>query len=195
MWARRTARRMGWTRNPLRRTSDRLEAWLTFLLIMILLLIAPWAGWWAGRERYRDDIRANDWERQHRFAVTAELLEDGSRSVGRAPDDVPAPRSVLTPARWTGPDGAVHAGRIFAGPVRKAGSTVQIWVDEHGKPATRPMHRNPILDAMVAALLLVAGLVAGLSGLRRIAISRLDRRRLRAWQAEWLIVGPRWSHR
>ena len=195
MWARRMARRLYLTRNPLRRIADRIEAWLTVLLVLVMLLVAPWAGWWAGRERYRDDMRANAWERQHRYAVAAVLLEDGSAWDGGGADDVPPPRSVLTPARWTGPEGAVHTGRIFAGPDGRAGDTVRIWVDEHGAPAARPMHRNATTDAVVAALLLVAVLGAVLSGLRRIAIWRLDRRRLRSWQAEWMIVGPRWSHR
>jgi hypothetical protein len=195
MWARRIARRMGWTRNPLRRTSDRLQAWLTLPLIVAMLLIGPWAGRWAAGAMYRDGIRANAWERQHRFPVTAVLLRDTSGWVNATGNGVAAPPSMPARARWTGPDGAVHIGTVYADAGARRGSTMAIWVDDHGAVAAPPVRRSATTDAVIAALLAVCGLAAGLCGVRRIVVWQLDRRRLRSWQAEWLVVGPRWSHR
>ena len=47
----------------------------------------------------------------------------------------------------------------------------------------------------MVAVLAAGAVAAGLAGIRRIVIWGLDRRRLRTWQAEWLVVGPLWSHR
>jgi hypothetical protein len=188
MGARRIVRRMGWVRNPLRRTSDRIESWLTFVVVMAILLIAPWTGWWAARSVYQDDLRTIAWQRQHRFAVTAVLVEDAVAADGTRS----APR---TPARWTGPDGAGHTGMIFAEAGVRRGSAVPLWVDEHGIAVAPPERTNAPTDAVMAALLAAGGVVTGLAGLRRIVVWRLNRRRLRAWQEEWLVVGPRWSHR
>jgi hypothetical protein len=190
MGARRIAHRMGWVRNPLRRTSDRIESWLTFLVVMAILLLAPWTGWYAARSVYQDGVRTAAWQREHRFAVTAVLLEDAA-----AADGTRSASSPRTPARWIGPDNAVHIGLIFAEAGARRGGTVPLWVDEHGAAVAPPERRNVTIDAALAALLTVGGIATGLAGLRRIVVWRLDRRRLRAWQDEWLVVGPRWSHR
>ena len=70
-----------------------------------------------------------------------------------------------------------------------------IWVDQHGAPTGPPMLRNPVLDALVAALLTVVGLGTALYATRRFLCWRLDRRRLRAWEQEWLMVEPGWTRR
>jgi hypothetical protein len=42
MWVRRIVRRIGWTSSPLCRTSDRIEAWATTALVVVILSIGPW---------------------------------------------------------------------------------------------------------------------------------------------------------
>jgi hypothetical protein len=182
-------------RNPLRRTSDRIEACTTFLMIMTMLLVAPWAAWSVTRHTYRDGVRMTAWERQHRIQVPAVLLEDVSRPAGTTTADDSRLQSVSAPARWVGPDGAPRTGTIVTGPDRRAGTTQLIWVDAQGAVAPAPGWRNPAANAFLSGLLLVVALAGGLAGIRRIVVWRLDRRRMRAWQAEWLIIEPRWSHR
>src|SRR5215217_6626903 len=115
MLARRIARRTARTRNPLGRPSDRIEAGLTLVLILTMLLIAPWAGWWAARETYRQDLRTSAWESQHRFDVTAVVLEDAPGWTSAGSDGLPPPPdALLAPARWTGPNGSMHTGMVFA---------------------------------------------------------------------------------
>jgi len=191
MWTKRAA----WGRNPLRRTSDRIEALLTFVVIMTMLLIGPWVAWSAGRATYRNDVRTTAWERQHRFAVTAVLLQDAARWTGATGAGMPPPASTEAAARWTGPDGTVHIGPVPAYDGALRGSTVRIWVDETGAVADPPGRRSATFDAVMVALLAVLGIGGALGGVHRIVVWRLNRRRLRSWQAEWLVVGPRWSHR
>jgi hypothetical protein len=191
MWEKQMAR----CRNPLRRTSDRIEALLTFLLVMTMLLVGPWAGWSAARATYGHDVRVSTWEWKHRFAVAAVLLQNAAAPISTEDAWMRATPPTRTAARWTGPDGLVHTGTVVADVGARAGSTVPIWVDDHGTVATPPGLRSPTVDAVMAALLVMLGLAAGLAGIRRIVVWRLDRRRLRSWQAEWLVVGPRWSHR
>lgn len=190
MWGRPIGRRMPWARMPLRRGSDRVQAWLTFVLVVTMVLVAPWVIWWAGRTTYRGSERASAWERQHHVPVQAVLLDDASRQ-GDGGDAV----TVRVKARWTAPDGALRTATISAPEGLRAGSSLPIWVDDHGTVVPRPGRRSPTVDAAVVALLAAGGLATSLSGVRRIVVWRLDRRRLRSWEAEWLIVGPRWSRR
>lgn len=195
MWARRTARRMFWTRNTLRRTPDRIEAWLMLVLVLTMLMAGPWAAWWAARTTYRNDLRATAWEQAHRFPVDAVLLDDGSAWPAAGENESPPPVQALTPARWTGPDGATHTAMIFAGADQRSGAKVRIWVDDQGTVVARPGLRNPSANATLIAVVAVGGVAAGLLGLRGMVVWRLNRRRMRAWQQDWLSVEPRWSHR
>jgi hypothetical protein len=72
MWWERTTVR----RNQLRRTVDRVETWMTFLLVMTMVPAATCAGWSAARATYRRDLRSGAWEREHRFPVAAVLQQD-----------------------------------------------------------------------------------------------------------------------
>jgi hypothetical protein len=160
-----------------------------------MLLVAPGIGWWAARMTYRYGMGATAWEQQHRFPVDAVLLGDGSGwPVDRA-DGLPPVAPALTPARWKDPDGVAHTAMIFAGEEQRSGTTVRIWVDDGGAVVPPPGRRNATANATLIGMLAVSGVAAGLCGLRGIVVWRLNRRRLRAWQDDWLLVEPSWSHR
>lgn len=195
MWGRRIARRMPWSRVSLRRGSDQVQAWLTLAMVVVTLLVAPWVAWWTASATYLAETRANEWESRHHHPVTAILVQDAPRRSDDGGQAPPAPAGVSVPARWTGPDGTVSSGLVSAAAGAQAGSVVTVWVDQRGIPVATPRRRNPAVDASVTASLAAAALSAVLYGVRRIVVWRLDRRRLRAWEREWLIVGPRWSRR
>ena len=64
MWLRTTML----ARNSLCRSSDRIEAWMSFVVMMTMLMLAPAAGCWAGREMYDQDLRDNAADRQNVIA-------------------------------------------------------------------------------------------------------------------------------
>jgi uncharacterized membrane protein YhaH (DUF805 family) len=70
-----------------------------------------------------------------------------------------------------------------------------VWLDRAGNvrlpPLTAAQASNRVL---VAALTALAGLAVLLAGMALLARWVLDRRRLAAWEAAWLSVGPSWSH-
>jgi hypothetical protein len=160
---------------------------------MATLLVAPWAAWTAGQTTYAGEVRANAWERQHDVAATAVLLENAPAGVPSGTDSVP--RTVPARAYWIGPDGMRRTGYVDAVPREPAGSTVAVWVDEHGAVVPAPARRKPMVDAVASGLLAVCLIACGIAGLHRIVAWRLNRRRLREWQAQWLIVEPLWSRR
>jgi hypothetical protein len=110
MWWERTAV----PRNQLRRISDRVKAWMTFLLVMTMVLAGPWGGWSAAHATYRHDLRSGAWEREHRFPVAAVLQQDPVARVSGTGARRPASPPARTAARCTGPDGSVHIATVVA---------------------------------------------------------------------------------
>ncbi|MCA2211458.1 Rv1733c family protein [Jidongwangia harbinensis] len=195
MCSRRIASRMPWNRNPLRRGSDTVQAWLTLVVVLATLIVAPWLAGHVAHTTYRSGMRAMAWEEQHHRPVTAVLLEDAPDLVPGGAEAPPGPDTVSVPARWTGADGTVRTGSVPAAGGTPAGDAVTVWVDDRGTVVRPPVRRSPTLDAWVAATMAALTLVAALVVTRRILVWRLDRRRLRSWETEWLVVGPRWSRR
>jgi hypothetical protein len=195
MWERRIVRRMPWRRAPLRRGSDKLQAWLTLAMIMTALVAAPWVAWWTASTTYGAEVRAAEWEVAHRRTVAAVLTQDAAAGPPAAGEALPGPEYTPAPVRWTDPDGTVRSAKVAVAVGTRAGSAVTVWVDEHGALTSPPRRRNPTLDASVAATFAATAVLALLGGARRIVVWRLDRRRLRSWEAEWQIVGPGWSRR
>ncbi|HET6533613.1 MAG TPA: hypothetical protein VFH03_23745 [Actinoplanes sp.] len=187
-------RRTPWRQNELRRTSDRIEAWCTFLVVMTALLVVPWTAWWCAQQLYRDAAQAEARERQQRLPAVAVLLEAPSGQYAQA-GDAESPPTVPVRATWIGPDGVTRTGTVVADADERAGGHVPIWVDQHGELTGPPRSRTPVLTAVLVALLVAAGLTGGFTGVHRIVVWRLDRRRMRDWQAEWLVVEPRWTNR
>jgi hypothetical protein len=77
-----------------------------------------------------------------------------------------------------------------------AGSTVKIWVNQAGRLTDSPLQHSQVTGrAIVAQVLAVTALGVVLIIVGWAARWALDRRRLAAWEAEWLASGPRWSPR
>ena len=100
-------------------------------------------------------------------------------------------------ARWKAPDGQVRTGQVFVpGGTAAAGSTVMIWTDQAGQLTDPPLLHSQVTGRMyLSEALAVAALAAVLITVGVAARWALDRRRLAAWDADWLSAGPRWSPR
>jgi len=168
-----------WRRNPLRRRSDVLEAWVRLTACVLALV----GGLLAGLVTQGAVERDLDRQRVERQAVTAVLVEDakGKLSAGAADDD-----RVWATARWTTPDGSTRTGQTKVRPDTPAGTRVTVWTDQHGVLTSKPVtHEQARLQADlvgVLAAVTASGLVAAGAHVTRAC---LDRRRMEQWAADW----------
>ena len=189
MWTR-TARRLGFDHNPLRRRWDLIDGWLLPAAIAAFLILGPLAataaGLWARADNGAVQRADKSWHQ-----VTAQLL-----------DPVPGPLFsdnganswlVWAPARWVA-HGRTRTGEVPAPAGAAAGTTVKVWLNRAGTvqppPLTASGAGNRILIAVVFTL---AGLTAVLTAAAVVARWVLDRKRIASWEAGWLSVGPQWS--
>jgi len=188
----RGARLLGFDRNPLRRRTDRIEAVIRLATLVLLLVAVPMATLAVGWKADHLALRQAHAQQAADHKVTAVLLQRAPAT--GIPDPYTGVQMTLVPARWQPPGQPSRTGQVPAPAGARAGSTVTAWIDASGAitgPPTDP--RLVVGDVCMAAIvtcLVTSMLVLGSSALARRA---LDRRRLRAWGAEWRVTGPRWS--
>jgi hypothetical protein len=176
--------------NELRRRSDRVERGMILVLLVLSLIGAPLLAWWAGRSSYLADVRALEWERDHVFRVEAVLVTE-PEMLGMSDSRTVAPRAAR--ATWQAPDGTPRSGIVQVSRTDRRGDRIPVWVDDRGVLRAPPLERHPVGQAVVVAGAVLLCLAAALAGLSAIARALLNRQRERAWQREWLEVGPQWS--
>jgi hypothetical protein len=191
-WTSSLARRLGLDHNPLRRGTDRAEAWIRIALVLAFLIGAPLAGWGTGRWAGSVAPTAAHAQQAGEHQVTATLLH----KVPGGPDDGLLVSLGWVRARWTEPGGATRTGYVQAPAGSQAGSTVQVWLDPSGKLTASPLPPSQVrgwilmmtvLAPVVLALLLLAAM--GLVG------HVMERRRLAGWQQAWSAIEPQWTRR
>ncbi|WP_093622716.1 Rv1733c family protein [Streptomyces sp. 3213.3] len=176
-----------WRRNPLRRRSDVIEAWIvlaTWVLALVGSLVmglmaADTADLSLGRQRLE------------RHSVSAVLTERaaGKTSV-RALDD----RHVWVTVRWTAPDGSPHTGQTKVPPDTAKGTRVTVWTDGRGRLTSKPLSSGEVrFQAAWAGTLAAIGVGTAAFGVSQVLRVRLDHRRMREWADEWQRVDTRWG--
>jgi hypothetical protein len=162
----RLARAFGLDGNPLRRASDRAEAWIRAGLVAIFLIAGPLAALGAGHLAHQAALGAGH------LAYQAEIT--------RAP--VQATRTHLVKTALlqralttTGPAGA-NGSRLARMGARWEGTGSSAGTDE-------------VLAGGTALALLALALLAVL----RLAVMFLNRLRLAAWETAWSKVGSQWT--
>jgi hypothetical protein len=202
MLAGRIARKVGIDRNPLRRRTDRVEAWITVALMAAVALAGPFLIWHAGEVAYRGAVSASERDNARlRFKVNAVLLEDPDGDVSS--DNVRS-RHVAT-ARWTAPDGTPRTGPVLV-PASEgasvssrssgsAGKVIVVTTDVHGIPMEAPAPSDPASMAFLGGFAASLGLTASVMCIRLLIRRRLDTLRMARWQTEWRLVEPIWSGR
>jgi hypothetical protein len=190
----RCARWLGFDRNPLRRWTDRVEAAIRLVTVVLLLVAVPIAAVAVGRQTDLMALRQAHAQQAADHQVTAVLLQQ-AQATG-VPDPYTSIQLTYVLARWQPPGQLPRSGQVLAPAGAHAGSTVTVWIDASGAVASPPLdHREIAGDVAVAAV--VTGLTASLLLLGSNALARraLDRRRLNAWDADWRATGPLWSGR
>ncbi|HTX85870.1 MAG TPA: hypothetical protein VME44_27105 [Streptosporangiaceae bacterium] len=182
-------RRFALDRNPLRRRSDRIEAWILLAMIVafvpLTILTTVSAIHWA--EQHGSRQRAE----QHLQEVSAVLLQAAPATDPAVDGSV----SMQVRARWP-VNGATHVGDIAVVPGTARGTTVQIWITKKGNAAPPPL-TSAQMDARVVAAIVLAPAAVALALWLMLCLLRwpLNRSRLASWAASWTSVGPRWTQR
>jgi len=188
----RCARRLGFDRNPLRRRTDRIEAVIRLATLILLLVAVPIVTLAVSRQADHLALRQAHAQQVADHQVTAVLLRQAPPT--GVPDPYTSIQMTLVLARWRPPGQPARSGQVLAPAGARAGSTVQIWVDASGAVTGPPPGQRVIAgDVCIAAVttcLVTVLLVLGSSALAQRA---LDRRQLRAWDAEWRTTGPLWT--
>jgi hypothetical protein len=185
------ARWLGFDRNPLRRGTDRVQGALRLVMIILVVAVIPAAvaaGRWA--DHYALHRAQAQMAADHK--VTAVLLRDAPAT--GVPDPYTSVETTWVPARWQPPGQPPRTGEVLALAGARKGSTVRTWIDSSGAITDPPVdHRVIVGDVWLAvtATLLLSGLLLLAAG--ELTRRMLDRRRLRAWEAEWRTRGPLWS--
>jgi hypothetical protein len=171
-WVRRLA-----THGPLVRTSDRVEAAVTLVVVIFVVLAAAFAGA-LGTTTY--DSRVHEYAAQQltRHQVDAVATDESSPGKMRYQD------AFVIPVQWQFA-GRQHTDTIRTTAKMKPGDRKPIWVDAAGNRTFAPLTaRDAAIDAVgiaVALWLVVAG--AGTAVLA-VVRNRVNRRRYAAWDRE-----------
>ena len=190
----RLARRFWMGKSPLRRRTDRIEAWITAGLVAAFLVGAPLvsvtAGRWVQHGGVLEQRAQQSWHQ-----VPAVLLKTApvQRTLYlRASLDT----DVMALAAWTGPGGRHVTGKVPVAPGTQAGRRLHVWVNRSGQPTGSPLPNSELARRVIGARALgpvgLAVLLIGVGGLVRWL---MNRRRLAAWETGWASTGPRWSRR
>jgi uncharacterized membrane protein YhaH (DUF805 family) len=190
----RLTRWLGFDRNPLRRGSDRVEGALRLVMIILVVVAVPAAAVAAGRWADHYSLHRAQVQRAVNHQVTAVLMQDAAGT--GTPDPYTSVRTAWVPARWQPPGQPPRTGEVLAVVGARKGSTVRTWIDPSGAVTDPPMeHRVVVGNVWLAVMMtcLVSWVLLLAAGM--LARRALDRRRLRAWEAEWRASGPQWSGR
>ena len=117
-------------RNPLLRASDRIEALVVAVAVMVSLLTVPVA---AAVGAAVHDSRRDVYAQQHhtRHLVTATITDD------TAAQNISRTNPVTMAARWTAA-GAEHTGAVEAQSATNPGDHLAIWVEDNGTLTGEP---------------------------------------------------------
>lgn len=179
-------------RNPLRRTSDRVETYLLAGLFAALAAVAPFAAQSASHAAYAGALRAQHAQLAASHLVRAEITRVvlDPNSAYTLNTDEPAE------ATWISVTGVRNTGQVLAPDGTRKGNIIAVWTDAAGNLVSAPLLTSQVSgDGQLAAFGAVVGLGALYLGSAAAARLVLNRRRMAAWDADWLVTAPAWHRR
>ncbi|MFD9792850.1 hypothetical protein ACFWXK_18070 [Streptomyces sp. NPDC059070] len=186
-----------WRKNPLRRRTDVVEAWVALVALVVMAFASPVLGGICGAVTDRALQRSAAREQRTRHATTAVVVHEAHDRAKPAQVDGVGSREgrVRVVANWTAYDGSLRTGTVSA-PRRSAppGSTFRMWTDDRGQRTSRPLdsttaHAHAVF-AGIGATLAAAALI---EGIRRLVVWRMVRRRYARLDRSWARYGPDWG--
>jgi hypothetical protein len=162
-------------RSPLVRKSDRIEALVLVLAVVVSLLAAPVAGA-VGTAVHDSRRHVHAEQAQTHHTVTATVTD------GTAAQQISRTNTITVQARWSAA-GAEHTGAVEAPSSIKTGDPVEIWVDHTGSQVDTPSTSSrAAVDAVTAALVIWASVVAVAATVFAGTRALCDRIRFTGWQ-------------
>jgi hypothetical protein len=188
-WFGRLVRRLRPDRNPLRRTSDRVETYLLAGLFVVAAAGAPFAAEAAAHAAYTGALRTEQAQLATRHPVRAILAQPaGKSSAYTLSTEVPVQAS------WTSVTGVKRAGPVLAEAGSPKGSALTIWTDAAGNLTSPPLQSSQVAGqgdvAALGAVVAVAALYLCETAIVRYV---LNRRRMAAWDADWVVTAKAWN--
>ncbi|WP_228001779.1 Rv1733c family protein [Nocardia australiensis] len=183
---RRTCRRVGLDRNPMRRREDRLQEVIAVVLTVLFLIMIPVAAMTIGGRVYETETRAAQAEAAQLHTVDATVVE-----VGQTPIYAPV---TPTKVEWHDSAGTAHTSDYTVTGIVKPGGTVTVWVNNAGKVVEPPSATRAISKAVVVTTVVGFAVLALFGGCYFGMRRGLDRRRSRLWETEWATVGLTWGN-
>ncbi|MGX1775733.1 Rv1733c family protein [Nocardia brasiliensis] len=182
---RRTCRRVGLDRNPMRRREDRVQTWVAAGLLLLFVLLVPLLVLTVGATVYRTETAAVQAEIAELHRVEAVVT-----ATGKAPLYAP-----IMPAKvaWTDADGIAHTEDYQSTTVVEPGQNVTIWLNGAGRIVEPPSETQALSKAVLLTGGALFGAVTVLAGCYFGLRHRLDRKRLRMWEMEWATADLRWG--
>ncbi|WP_199835866.1 hypothetical protein [Streptomyces sp. TP-A0356] len=186
-----------WRHNPLRRTTDLVEAWVALVTLLLILAAAPLAGAVIGSIAQTSLQKSVRDQQRSRHLVTATVV----RKLNRGPLEPDPESSTMRDARsqvladWSAPDGSAQHGTVLADlKSPRRGDHFDLWADDHGRIAARPLDSGTATTHAVLAGFGAAAMTAGLvEGGRRLIVWRMLLRRYARWDQAWDRAGPDWG--
>jgi hypothetical protein len=161
--------------DPLVRTTDRVEAVVLVLAVVVSLLCAPIAA--------AVGTAVHDFNRQL-YAEQARSRHSETATITGNPASQQVLRitTITAPARWSAA-GDEHSGTVKVSSTAKPGDLIEIWVDDNGAqvPAPSPTTRAAA-EAMGAAVAIWVSVIAAAGTLFAITRAACDRIRFSGWQ-------------
>lgn len=184
-----------WSRNPLMRRCDRVDAAAALLATVFVLIMVPCAAAF-GTATYTGLSEQSHADRQRSHRQAAVLVADPRPgSVAETRTSYREPQNHAS-AHWTAPDGTLRSGDVPTPPPdAKSGDTIDVWIDSNGNLAAEPRSGQENATVAVSAALCVWAAAASGAFLLLSCIRWMNsRRRMRQWDREWNEFGrtPGW---
>lgn len=165
-------------RNPLVRTSDRIEALVWMLAVMVSILSIPAAA--AIGTAVHESMSSRYAEQaQTRHLVPATVID------GRATNEPSIAKTTITvDARWF-VGGREYTGTVDAPPTVKTGDQIDVWVDNNGRRVAKPTPVSAAAtDAALVALAIWLTVDTAAATLYMVTRWAADRCRAAGWQRD-----------
>ena len=176
-----------WRRNPLRRRSDVIEAWVGLIAVIVAIVGGVLAGVTVAQSAEQSLHR----QRLERRTTSAVLTEDAA---GKNAARVVGDDRVWVTVRWTAPDGSARTGLTRVLPDTAKGTRVTVWTDRQGRLEPKPDSPAAArFQGVWAGTLAAMGVGITVTGAAQLVRGQLNRRRMEEWADEWQRVDGRWG--